>query len=120
MENQIQTVGDQIEKFCMACNEETGHIIKTMTKQGNISKVLCTGCGATGAFKETSKEKREKVNRALSAKTGEPYDRTKTYRTGQTMMHPTFGIGEVTTVCPSNMIDVLFLDRQRRLIHARV
>jgi hypothetical protein len=35
------------------------------------------------------------------------------------MMHPTFGPGEVTAVIEPRKIDVLFLDRMRRLIHAR-
>ncbi len=117
MENQLHTVGERVDKFCTSCAEEVGHIIKTITKQGNISRVLCAQCGALGSFKETAKVK---ANRELSTKTGAPYDRTKTYRAGQIMMHPNFGVGEVTTVFPANTIDVLFLDRVRRLIHARV
>jgi hypothetical protein len=34
------------------------------------------------------------------------------------MMHPTFGLGEVTKVVDSYKIDVLFEDRIRRLIHS--
>ena len=117
MENQLYTAGDKVEKFCVTCNEQVSHIIKSITKQGNISKVLCTECGLLGAFKEAAKAK---ASRELSAKTGAPYDRTKTYRVGQVMMHPNFGVGEVTTIFPANTIDVLFLDRVRRLIHSRI
>jgi hypothetical protein len=35
-------------------------------------------------------------------------------------MHPAFGLGEVTAVIEPLKIDVLFSDRVRRLIHARV
>jgi hypothetical protein len=35
------------------------------------------------------------------------------------MMHPTFGLGEVTAVIEPQKIDVLFSDRVRRLAHAR-
>jgi hypothetical protein len=35
------------------------------------------------------------------------------------MLHPTFGLGEVTKVIEPCKIDVLFSDRMRRLIHAR-
>ena len=117
MENQTYAVGDKIEKFCTTCNEQLSHTIKTVTKQGNVSKVICTECGLLGAFKETNKAK---TSRELSAKTGDPYDRTKTYRVGQVMMHPNFGVGEVKAVFPANTIDVVFLDRERRLIHSRV
>jgi hypothetical protein len=42
------------------------------------------------------------------------------YRTGQTLLHPTFGMGEVTAVIEPQKIDVLFADRLRRMIHGRV
>jgi hypothetical protein len=50
---------------------------------------------------------------------GAPYDRARTYRRGQTLMHPTFGEGEVTAIIEGKM-DVLFADRMRRLIHSHV
>jgi hypothetical protein len=53
-----------------------------------------------------------------SAQAGAPYDQTRTYRTGQVLMHQTFGLGEVTAVIEPKKIDVLFADRLRRLIHA--
>lgn len=117
MEKESYMVGDQFEKFCTICNKQAGHVVKTLTKQGNISKTLCSQCGTLSAFKETAKDK---TKRELSTKSGAPYDRTKTYRTGQVMIHPNFGVGEVTEVFPANTIDVLFLDRVRRLIHSRV
>jgi hypothetical protein len=117
MEIQAHTVGERVEKFCVTCSEQLGHIVKSVTKQGRISRVVCAACGLTGTFKTSAKA----VGlQELATKTGAPYDRTKTYRPGQVMMHPTFGVGEVTTVHPSNTIDVLFLDRVRRLIHSRV
>jgi hypothetical protein len=44
---------------------------------------------------------------------------TCVYRTGQTISHKTFGIGEVTGVIEPGKIDVLFQDRLRRLLHAQ-
>jgi hypothetical protein len=52
-------------------------------------------------------------------KTASPYDRTRKYRKGQSMTHETFGQGEVTAVIEPQKIDVLFGDRQRRLIHSQ-
>lgn len=116
MENQLHTVGERVEKFCLTCGEQLGHIVKSVTKQGKISRVACSVCGVSGTFKASAKV--TDISE-LSTKTGAPYDRTKTYRQGQIMMHPTFGVGAVTTVFDTNTIDVLFLDRVRRLIHSR-
>jgi hypothetical protein len=44
----------------------------------------------------------------------------RTYRTGQVMIHPMWGPGEVTAVIEPRKIDVLFADRIRRLIHSRL
>ena len=35
------------------------------------------------------------------------------------MLHPTFGMGEVTAVVDPGKIDVLFSDRVRRLVHTK-
>lgn len=50
-----------------------------------------------------------------------PYDRTRSYLTGDWILHPSFGAGQVQTVLgPERMIEVLFGDGQeRKLIHAR-
>jgi hypothetical protein len=58
------------------------------------------------------------TNLRKSAKVASPYDRARTYRRGQTMIHSTFGEGEVTALIEPGKIDVLFADRMRRLIHA--
>jgi hypothetical protein len=116
MENQSYNVGDRVEKFCAACSEQLGHVVKSVTKQGRVSRVSCSECGLTGTFKASAKIVDVKD---LPTKTGAPYDRTRTYRQGQIMMHPTFGVGAVTAVLATDTIDVLFQDRVRRLIHSR-
>ena len=35
------------------------------------------------------------------------------------MMHPNYGVGEVTALIEPRKIDVLFADRVRRLIHSQ-
>lgn len=109
-------IGDNVEKFCATCDEQLGHIVKSLTKAGAVSRVSCSKCGLLGAYKPSAKL--TKIQN-LATKTGEPYDRTKIYRTKQIMEHPRFGIGEVITVFDTKTIDVLFLDRVRRLIHSR-
>ena len=114
LEKPAFVVGERVEKFCIKCKEERGHVIASLTKRGKISRVSCPKCGTVGTFKTgATSGTRQKVD------PGAPYDRTRSYRAGQTLVHPTFGQGEVTALIEPLKIDVLFADRIRRLIHAQ-
>lgn len=115
MEKPTFNIGDRIDKFCITCNEERGHIVATITKRGQISRVSCPKCGARTTFKPAAGS----GAKSASTKPSAPYDRFRTYRTGQHLTHPTFGSGEVTAVIEQQKIDVLFSDRVRRLIHSQ-
>lgn len=114
MEKQTYTVGERVEKFCATCGGERGHVVISITKSGKVSRVNCPKCGTNSAFKKNTSVLRQ----SSSAKNALPYDRSRTYRGGEVLMHPTFGQGEVTAVIAPQKIDVLFSDRMRRLIHA--
>ncbi len=114
MEKQIHSDGERVEKFCAMCEEERGHVVVSVTKTGNISRVSCPKCGTRSSFKAS-----KGTSARPTAHSGEPYDRTRTYRAGQSLTHPVFGAGEVTAVLDYQKIDVLFPDRIRRLIHGR-
>jgi len=116
MEKPVFSVGERVEKLCITCNEVRGHVVVSVTKRGQISRVSCPKCGERSAFKVGAAA--DEGAKRSTAKAGAPYDRTRTYRTGQAMMHPTFGLGEVTKVIEPCKIDVLFADRMRRLIHS--
>ena len=117
MEKQIHTVGERVEKLCAQCGEQHAHIVASVTKSGKISRVICGECGVKSTFKTSDGGLSSTQRQPMKA--GEPYDRTRTYHNGQTMEHPVFGQGKVTAVVEPQMIDVLFSDRLRRLIHAR-
>jgi DNA-directed RNA polymerase subunit RPC12/RpoP len=112
-EKETFAIGDRVEQMCLACGEERGHIVASVTKKGKITRVSCPKCGSRVPYKSGA-------TRRASTKIGAPYDRARTYRRGQTMIHPTFGEGEVTAIIEPGKIDVLFADRIRRLIHADV
>lgn len=114
-EKQVHSVQERVEKLCAVCNEERGHVVTSVTKRGQISRVSCPKCGTSSTFKSS-----KNTAQRPPTQSGSPYDRTRTYRAGQTMMHPTYGQGEVTSVIEPQKIDVLFADRMRRLIHSRV
>jgi hypothetical protein len=115
VEKQTYTVGERVEKFCAVCSEERGHVVASVTKRGAVSRVSCPKCGTRSSLSASAGAR----GRGSSAKTGAPYDPTHTYRTGQSLTHPTFGPGEVTALIEPQKMDVLFSDRLRRLIHAR-
>lgn len=117
MNKRLYTVGENVEKFCSACNEQVAHIVKSVTKSGSVSRVNCSKCGLLGTFRASANL--TKIQN-LADKTGEPYQQSRTYRAGQIMAHPIFGTGEVMTVFDTRMIDVLFADRVRRLVHSRL
>jgi DNA-directed RNA polymerase subunit RPC12/RpoP len=114
MDKPTHIVGERTEKLCAVCNEERGHIVASINKRGQINRVECPKCGTRTAFKQSAS-----TARRSTAKPGSPYDRTQTYRTGQTLTHPNYGEGEVTALIEPLKIDVLFSDRMRRLIHSR-
>ena len=114
MDKPIFKVGERVDKVCAKCGEERGHVVTSITTRGQISRVSCSKCGTTSAFKLSSR-----TSPRASNKTQSSYDMTCVYRIGQTISHKTFGIGEVTGVIEPGKIDVLFEDRLRRLIHAQ-
>lgn len=115
MEKPIYAVGTRVEKLCAVCKEERGHIVASVTKLGRITRVTCPKCETRSAFKSSNLAIKPRV----SVEPVALYDRTRTYRAGQTVMHSMYGEGEITALIEPQKIDVLFSDRVRRLIHAR-
>lgn len=115
MEKELHLVGERVEKLCLKCNVERGHVVTSINKRGLINRVDCPKCGTRSTFKRGSG-----TAQSSSIEIGSPYDRTQTYRAGQTMAHPTYGEGEVTAVIEPQKIDVLFSDRLRRLVHSQL
>ena len=114
MEKQTHAVGERVDKLCAPCDEERGHVVASVTRGGRISRVSCPKCGTVSTFKGSTRTSPRPPAQDLP-----PYDRTRTYQAGQTMLHTTYGTGEVTALAGPGKIDVLFLDRVRRLIHAQ-
>jgi len=114
MEKEVFTVDQRVDQLCAVCGEERGHIVKSVTKLGQISRVSCSKCGTVSIFKRSLRTSPRPANKIPS-----PYDRTVTYRAGQSMTHEMFGIGEVTRLIEPRKMEVLFQDRLRCLIHAQ-
>ena len=110
-EKPVFKIGDRVDQMCLTCNEERGHIVVSVSKAGKITRVSCPMCASHVMY-------RAGTTRRLSDKVGAPYDRTRAYRKGQTLIHPIFGEGEVTAIIEPQKMDVLFGDRIRRMMHA--
>ena len=108
-------VGDSLEMMCSVCDIEQPHKVVTATKQGKVTKASCETCETVSTF---TRGEKTSVN-VGSGKNASPYDRLRKYRKGQSMMHDSFGRGEVTAVIEPDKIDVLFGDKTRRMIHAQ-
>jgi DNA-directed RNA polymerase subunit RPC12/RpoP len=111
-EKPVFKIGDRVDQMCITCNEERGHIVVCVSKTGKITRVSCPMCASRVTY-------RAGTTRSASPKHGAPYDRTRVYRKGQVLMHPTFGEGEVTAIIEAQKMDVLFADRLRRMVHAQ-
>ena len=107
----VFNIGDRIDQMCITCNEERGHIVVSISKTGRITRVGCPMCGSRVTYRAGATPR-------ASNKVGAPYDRTRAYRKGQTLVHPMFGEGEVTAIIEPQKMDVLFADRIRRMMHA--
>ena len=110
-EKPVFKVGDRIDQMCITCNEERGHVVVSLNKAGRINRVECPMCASRVLY-------RAGTTRRASNKVGQPYDRTRAYRKGQTLLHPMFGEGEVTAIIEPQKMDVLFADRMRRMMQA--
>ncbi|HZJ42902.1 MAG TPA: hypothetical protein VFD63_03975 [Pyrinomonadaceae bacterium] len=111
-ERQTFSVGDRIEHTCVACGEDCGHIVSSLGKRGQITRITCPMCGSRVAYKADSSAPRN----LSDGKTSIPYDQSRAYRKGETVAHQLFGAGRVTAVIQPHKMDVLFADRMRRLV----
>jgi hypothetical protein len=115
MKKEVFKVGQTLEMLCSACETEQNHTVEGVTKMGQITKAICAACETSSTF-----SRGVKTSFAIGkSKSASPYDRTRKYRKGQSMMHSMFGQGEVTDVIEPHKIDVLFGDKTRRLIHSQ-
>ena len=110
-EKPLFKIGDRVDQMCATCNEERGHIVISVSKAGRVTRVGCPMCASRVTYRAGTTPR-------ASAKSSAPYDRTRAYRKGQTLMHPTFGEGEVTAIIEPQKMDVLFADRMRRMMQA--
>ncbi|NLW82483.1 MAG: hypothetical protein GXY42_12560 [Desulfovibrionales bacterium] len=137
-QNQIQA-GSSVESLCKRCKTVTDHHVVVMDK-GRIAKVECKICLARHAYQSPSAEVKikqpaaPKAPRTTSpsrkqsasveaqweksvADAGSlvPYSMAASFRAGDVMDHPVFGLGAVQKFVSFNTVEVLFRDGLKNL-----
>jgi hypothetical protein len=116
MNLRIYKVGQRVDKWCVVCSEERGHVVASVSVKGRATRVTCPICGRRGTFKNGAIS----PAKSTSSKAAQPYDWAHSYRVRQLINHPTYGLGEVVGLIEPKKMDVLFSDRVRRMVHSRV
>lgn len=144
MSDPIVPVGETIIARCTKCKSATRHIIVSLL-EGKPSKVQCTVCQGVHNFyplapskgptapraeKKAAQPSAAKLSKAASAilleweellakknpDQARPYDMVGSFKTGELITHPTFGLGVVRKVLAPNKMQVLFRDALKQLI----
>lgn len=137
-QQQIQA-GSSVESACKRCKTVTDHHVVVMDGD-KIVKVECKVCGGRHAFQSAKPEPKVKSTtpnpprtpsaaaqrkqsaavaalweKNTSGGTPMPYAMTASFKTGDVIDHPTFGLGHVQKTIAANTIEVLFQDGIRNL-----
>lgn len=134
-------IGADIEAYCPKCKGDTSHTVITKYEE-EIRRVQCGVCGDVHSFRKPRGEVgEEELTEPIAAKkraaakkpawadaaarAGEkkmalarPYSIRDTYRDGEIVSHPKFGVGFVSEIT-ENKVEVTFQDERRLLIHNR-
>lgn len=128
-----RAAGDIIEARCTKCRSLLNHTIVAMVGE-RVVRVQCNTCGGqhnyhppqaerAGDRPATGKATAERPRRekapagpsewevaltGLDPANAVPYAMEGSFRSGQLVAHPTFGLGVVTALCKPNKVEILF------------
>ena len=126
----------EIDAYCTKCRLVTNHRVVAMV-EGAVKRVVCLTCNGQHNFRAAPGQKAPKASsrvRRMGQAAGGPsraatlkaldnwlerrvrlgdaevpaYDMAASYKEGQALMHPKFGLGFVSRVLGRNKIDVVF------------
>lgn len=138
IENNLEA-GNEVNSRCLKCKDVTNHTIIAMV-DGKVVKVQCNVCRGRHNYRPVTPEKKRAAPKKPKARTSsggstkqakaearfeellagrEPsaalaYAMTGTFRQGDLINHPTFGLGVATRTILPNKIEVLF--RQESIV----
>jgi hypothetical protein len=132
-------VGAEIDAYCTRCKTDTPHTVVTKYED-EIRSVLCTTCNTTHAYRPPRGESEEEIPEPIAVRrrqtaqkltwkdavahldpdTAHAYSPRDSYRVGDALDHPKFGLGYVSEVISDTKLEALFRDEARILVHNRV
>jgi len=132
--------GGEVGSRCLKCKDFTNHTILAMA-EGEVAKVQCKVCGARHNYRPATLEKPAGPKKKAAARTtastpriskaeagfdalmvkrdpskAKAYAMTATFKKGDLIDHPTFGLGVVTGILKPNKVEVQFRQETRILI----
>ncbi|NOY12293.1 MAG: hypothetical protein GXP51_00930 [Deltaproteobacteria bacterium] len=128
MTTKVPSAGDYIAAKCTKCKAATNHTIVAMVGE-KVVKVECNTCGSTHNYRGETKKSPATASRTRTTKpraagkaqrTWEellgnadpgkaiPYSMNTAMKTNVLIVHPTFGLGQVTNIIRPNKMDVCF------------
>ena len=136
--------GSEIDSRCLKCKEVTNHTVFAMV-DGKVAKVECNVCGGRHNYRPekpvseaASKRKATRAASIAKAKLVEaealynemlagrktsqaiPYGMNDTFKEGDLLNHPMFGLGIVTETIMPDKIEVMFRQQTKLLICGRL
>lgn len=120
-------LGDEVSTYCGRCKEERTHQIVALNSGGGPERVICLTCQTNHLYRGRKTEAKKSAGKAerrtaapartLSAAEARAYSPQESYRSGEVVSHPKFGLGEVLEA-RAGKIDVKFGTEKRTLLHA--
>jgi hypothetical protein len=131
-------VGAEIDAYCARCKADTPHTVVTKYED-EIRSVLCTTCNTTHAYRPPRGESEEEIPEPIAVRRRQTMQRLSwkdavagldpekahsysprdTYRVGDGLDHPKFGLGYVSEIISTTKLEALFRDEARILVHNR-
>ena len=123
--------GDDVDARCGKCKDVRTHVIVAVSSQGQIERVQCRTCQGAHNYKNPAPKKTSTSSSSRSSSGGagrsssavvptgptKPYSPRESFKIGDQISHPNFGLGMVSDVRASK-IDVKFGRETKILIHA--
>lgn len=121
--------GGTIDSWCGKCKMMLAHTIEAMVGK-KPARVHCNTCQSQHTYKASEPGKsapratgtrpgRYKTLLATNAGTAKTYSPKDTYKQGDVLQHPNFGVGVTTAVKDVSKIEVLFEAGPKVLVHGR-
>jgi hypothetical protein len=137
-EEDIFEVGAEIDAYCSRCKIDTPHTVLTKYEE-EIRSVLCTTCNTTHAYRPPRGESEEEAPEPVAVRRRQSshklswadatkhvdatslrfYSPKESYSAGETVDHPTFGLGYISDVLNDMKLEAVFKDGPRILVHNR-